>query len=143
MANLLSPAHCVCNNLHQTTRVVSRIYAEEMRPCGIKRSQFSILAYLQSLGVIQLTELADLMIMDRTTLSRNLKPLERKGLVFVKKSPNDARARELRLSKEGKAKFREALKYWTRAQKKLLKLFGKKNWQDLESTLHRLRKQVS
>ena len=143
MVDLLSPAHCVCNNLHQTTRAVSRIYAEEMRPTGIKRSQFSILAYLQILGVIQLTELADLMIMDRTTLSRNLKPLEKKGLVFINKSPNDARARQLSLSKEGKAKFRESMKYWTRAQKKVLKMFGKKNWQELESTLHRLRKQVS
>ena len=143
MADFLSPRNCVCNNLHRTTRAVTRIYSEEMRPCGIKRSQFAILAHLDQLGVIQLTELANLMIMDRTTLSRNLKPLQNKGLVHINKSPRDARARELSLSKEGKTKFREALKLWALAQKRVLKLFGKDHWQELEATLSDLRRKIS
>ena len=143
MANLLNPRHCLANNLHQTTRAVSRIYGEEMRACGIQRSQFAILANLESAGVVQLTELADLMFMDRTTLSRNLKPLEKSGLVHINKSPNDARARELSLSKEGKAKFPEALILWAKAQERVLKMFGKESWQALESTLYNLREQIS
>jgi len=143
MADLLTPRYCVANNLHRTTRAVTRIYSEEMRPCGIKRSQFAILAHLEHLGVAQLTELANLMIMDRTTLSRNLKPLEKQGLVYINKSPTDARARELSLSKAGKAKFTEALKLWERAQKRVLSVYGEDNWSLLESTLLTLRKQVT
>lgn len=143
MSDYLSPIHCVSNNLHQTARAITKIYSEEMRPSGILRSQYSILGYLTRLGTIQLTELADSLYMDRTTLSRNLKPLEKRGLVSINKSPTDARAREVRLTAEGKAQFREATKYWRKAQKKIVTAFGEKNWADLESTLLRLRRQIS
>ncbi len=142
MVDLTNPRFCVSNNLHRTTRAISRIYAEEMKSCGIKRSQFAILAHLEHLGVVQLTELADIMIMDRTTLSRNLKPLHSNGLVHINVSPTDARARELSLSKEGKAKFREAYKLWKKAQRRVLTLFGEENWVALEETLVELRHSV-
>jgi DNA-binding MarR family transcriptional regulator len=143
MIDLANPRHCVSNNLHRTTRAISRIYAEEMKPCGVKRSQFAILAHLEHLGVTQLTELADIMIMDRTTLSRNLKPLQNGGLVHINVSPTDARARELSLSKDGKAKFREAYGLWKKAQQRVLALFGEDNWVSLEANLVDLRVSVS
>lgn len=143
MNDYLNPGHCVCNSLHQTARAVSRIYSEEMRPSGILRSQYSILAYLSKLGVVQLTELADKLYMDRTTLSRNLKPLEKRGLVHNNKSPTDARARELSLTTEGKTQLLEATKLWRKAQKRVVQAFGKENWASLEATLSNLRNQVS
>tara|TARA_R110002072_G_scaffold1598_3_gene13559 strand:+ start:16199 stop:16624 length:426 start_codon:yes stop_codon:yes gene_type:complete len=140
MDEFLTPKHCVSNHLHQTARAVNRVYSEEMRPIGLKRSQYSILGYLQKLGVAQLTELADLLFMDRTTLSRNLKPLQKQGLITVTPSELDRRAKELRLTDEGKALFKDATKYWRRAQKRILDAFGAENWSKLEASLKTLRK---
>ena len=140
MDEFLTPKHCVSNHLHQTARAVNRVYSEEMRPIGLKRSQYSILGYLQKLGVAQLTELADLLFMDRTTLSRNLKPLQKQGLITVTPSALDRRAKELRLTDEGKALFKDATKYWRRAQKRILDAFGAENWSKLEASLKTLRK---
>ncbi len=143
MSDYLSPGHCVSNSLHQTARAVTRIYREEMQPTGILRSQFAILGYLSKLGVVQLTELADKLYMDRTTLSRNIKPLEKRGLVHINTSPTDARAREVSLSTEGRKQFREATKLWRKAQKRVVQTFGEENWASLEATLSSLRNQVS
>jgi len=114
-----------------------------MQPTGILRSQFAILGYLSKLGVVQLTELADKLYMDRTTLSRNIKPLEKRGLVHINISPTDARAREVSLSTEGRKQFREATKLWRKAQKRVVQTFGEENWASLEATLSSLRNQVS
>jgi DNA-binding MarR family transcriptional regulator len=119
---------------------VNRVYSEELRPLGLTRSQFSILGYLNKLGNAQLTELADLLFMDRTTLSRNLKPLQKQGLVSVSPNELDRRAKELNLTDEGKALFKEATKHWRRAQKRILDTFGSENWAKLETSLERLRK---
>ena len=139
MNDLLTPKHCVSNNLHQTARAVNRIYSEEMRATGLKRSQYSILGYLNKLEKTHLSQLADLMFMDRTTLSRNLRPLERSGLIDISTSDKDARAKQLSLTPEGKAAFRTATKHWRRAQKKVIASFGADNWTQLEASLSTLR----
>jgi DNA-binding MarR family transcriptional regulator len=143
MKDYLSPSHCVSNNLHQTARAITKIYNEEMRPCGILRAQYSILGFVLRFGVVQLTELADSLYLDRTTLSRNLKPLEKRGLIQINKSRTDARAREVSLTEDGKRQFREASKYWRKAQKKIVSTFGEDNWASLEATLLKLRNKFS
>ena len=91
--SLLNPQHCVANNLHKTARAVSRIYGEEMRPTGLARSQFAILGTLEQVGPLALSELAGRLCMDRTTLTRNLKPLEKASLVRVRGSATDRRVK--------------------------------------------------
>jgi len=110
-----------------------------MYACGIKRSQFTILGNLGGRGVIIHSELADRLYMDRTTLTRNLKPLERQGLIVVRTSATDARAREISLTNLGEKKLKEAQKLWEKAQRKLLGIFGEENWDELEALLHKLR----
>lgn len=139
MTEFIDPTHCVSNNLHQTARAVTRIYGEELRPTGIKRSQFSILGYLFRFGELRLTELADILFMDRTTLTRNLKPLQKQGLIEIKTDPADRRAKLLSITTEGRTRFKEALGYWRKAQKRVLETFGLDEWRDLESTLKKLR----
>ncbi|MFT5208489.1 MAG: DNA-binding MarR family transcriptional regulator [Flavobacterium sp.] len=143
MKDSISPEHCVSNNLHKTARAITKVYEDAIRPCGIRRSQFSILAHLYRLHTVQLSVLSDHMIMDRTTLSRNLKPLLNSGLVEVKPSVDDARAKDISLSKDGKLKYKEALKLWTKAQKFVVKKYGADNWQQLEQALTVLRERVS
>lgn len=141
--SLLNPGHCVSNNLHQTARAVSRIYAEEMRPSGLARSQFAILANLNHAGPLALSELADRMYMDRTTLTRNLKPLEKSDLLTRWRSDDDARVTLVAITDKGQRKLAEARRYWRRAQNRLLAMFGKEKWRKLESTLRELRQIVT
>jgi DNA-binding MarR family transcriptional regulator len=139
---LLEPTHCVSNNLHKTARAVSRVYAEEMRPAGLARSQFAILEHLARGGALAVSELADCLYMERTTLTRNLKPLEQAGLVARKSSTADARVRLVEITAEGRSRLIDARRYWRKAQARLLKLFGADEWRTLEATLRGLRRLV-
>jgi DNA-binding MarR family transcriptional regulator len=140
--SLLDPAHCVSNNLHKTARAVTRIYAEEMRPAGLARSQFAILNLLDHGGAVALSELARRLYMDRTTLTRNLRPLERTGLVVRTGDPADRRVKLAEITPAGRDRLEEARGYWRRAQARVLERFGEAAWRDLEATLRDLRRQV-
>ena len=137
--DLLKPFHCVGLNLYKTARAVSRVYAEEMRPAGLARSQFAILGTLERSGPVSLSTLAEGLYMDRTTLTRNLKPLEKAGLAVRRRSETDARVMLVEITGSGSRRFREALKYWRRAQRRMLELLGENEWQALESKLMTVR----
>jgi len=140
--SLLKPGHCVANNLYKTARAVGRIYAEEMRPAGLARSQFAILNTLEQTGSAALTTLANHLYMERTTLTRNLGPLVKAGLVLREASTSDARVTLISISESGKHKLREARRLWRRAQKRVLGLLGEAQWLELESRLVTLRRLV-
>ncbi|MFT7686629.1 MAG: DNA-binding MarR family transcriptional regulator [Candidatus Azotimanducaceae bacterium] len=139
----ISPEHCVSSNLHKAARAITKVYEDAIRPSGIRRSQFTILALLYRLDSVRLSVLSDRLVIDRTTLSRNLKPLQSLGLIIVKPSADDARAKDICLSKNGKLKYKEALKLWSKAQKLVIKKYGSGNWRDLEVALSDLRGRVS
>ena len=136
---LTNPTHCVSNNLHQAARAVTRIYAEHLRPCGLHRSQFSVLSTIKRHAPIAVSDLAMRLVMDRTTLTRNLKPLEAAGWVRRLTDQEDARVRLVEITKSGDAKFTQALALWRQAQAHVIKLFGESEWRALEATLYRLR----
>jgi DNA-binding MarR family transcriptional regulator len=140
--SLLLPGHCISNNLQKTARAVSRLYAEEMRPAGLARSQFAILGTLEHAGALPLSELAGRLYMERTTLTRNLAPLERAGLLERRADEADARVRQVAITSAGRAKLREARRYWRRAQQRTLALFGQDEWRSLEASLRSLRRLV-
>jgi DNA-binding MarR family transcriptional regulator len=140
--SLLDPSHCVSNNLHKTARAVSRVYAEEMRPAGLTRSQFAILETLEQRGPMAVSDMARRLYMERTTLTRNLKPLEEAGFITRRVDEHDARIKEVAIVPAGRRKLKQARGYWRNAQARMLKLFGEKQWQELEVTLRRLRRMV-
>lgn len=140
MDSMMHPLHCVSNSLHQTARAVTRIYSEEMRSSGVKRSQFAILGNLGRLGTIKISDLATEMYMERTTLTRNLKPLEKAGLVTIRTAASDARSREISLTRAGKTRFMEANKLWRKAQKRIIDLFGEERLIEMENSMRELRK---
>jgi DNA-binding MarR family transcriptional regulator len=141
--SLLEPAHCVSHNLHKTARAVSRIYADAMRPAGLARSQFAVLGYLHEAGPLSVSELAERLYMERTTLTRNLNPLVDAGLVVRQPSAEDARVKLIAITDVGRAKLAEARRYWRDAQTRMLERFGEDAWRDLEQTLRDLRRLVS
>src|ERR1700740_1272317 len=92
------PRDCVCMAVRQAARHVTQFYDRFLAPAGLRTTQFSILAKLKRLGPITINALAADMIMDRTTLGRNILPLEREGLIAIKPGKSDRRSKELNLT---------------------------------------------
>ena len=114
---------CVSFLLRKTSRVVSRLYDEELKSAGLKSTQFSLLAVIYQLGPLLPKELADLISLDKSTLSRNLKVLENAGLLRFEVG-DDARARPVLLTEKGRHKLEEALPLWKAAQDQLRNILG-------------------
>ncbi|RQS60677.1 MarR family transcriptional regulator [Burkholderia sp. Bp8963] len=115
---------CNCFALRQATRFVTQIYERHLSPHGVTPAQFSIMAILSSRPDVMMSELADALVMDRTTLLRALKPLQRDGLVATGVSERDTRAHALNLTKQGVRTFGQAKRAWQAAQDEFETQFG-------------------
>ena len=122
-----SIVNCTNMNLRKATRLVTQAYDSAMHVAGIKSTQFTLMATLNALGHPAITRLAEVMVMDRTTLSRNLKPLVSKGLVFIG-SEQDQRVRQISLTAEGKAVLNEAMPEWQQIQDTVVERMGQERW---------------
>ena len=107
---------CLCLHLQRAARVAARRYDEALRPAGLTNWQFSLLMSLNRAEPPAMGDVATLLGMDRTTLTANLKPLERRGLVKVTVDKADRRSRRLKLTPAGREVLIEALPLWKRAQ---------------------------
>ncbi len=110
---------CVCGNLRMAARVVTALYDEALRPCGIEANQMQILWALHSAGTVSAGELSRIVAMDQSTTSRNVALLVRKGLVRAAPGKSDRRAREIALTPAGRATLIRAYPRWKRAQEAL------------------------
>ena len=135
MPNKLKPELCNCLALRQAARHVTQFYDHYLVPTGVRTTQFSILAMLEGLGPISINALAEAMVMDRTTLGRNIQPLEREGLIAVTKGRADRRSKELQLTDAGAARLHAASKAWAEAQTRFERSFGSKRASDLRAIL--------
>ncbi len=115
---------CAVFNLRKASRVVTRLYEEIMKPSGILPTQFTLLVATRALGPVTITKMAELLVMDRTTLTRNLKPLEREGLLSVAPGKDDQRSREVCLTRKGQKKLEQALPLWKEAQRQMQQALG-------------------
>ena len=129
---------CVSLNLRRAARLVSRRYDEVLRPLGITIGQFSLLTVLAARKEAPITALAAFMGMDRTTLTRNLRPLQARNLVTATTDPDDARSKRIALSAAGRALYEKAVPLWEGAQKDVLKDLAKGEWARAQETLARL-----
>lgn len=105
---------CLCLHTQRAARALARRFDEALRPVGLTNGQFSLLMSLNRPEPAGLGGVANLLAMDRTTLTAALKPLERRGLVIVAPDPKDRRARTLSLTDDGRAVLARALPIWTR-----------------------------
>ena len=129
------PEDCVCLAVRQAARHVTQFYDRFLAPAGIRTSQFSVLAKLKRLGPLTINALAAELVMDRTTLGRNILPLKREGLIAVETGKSDRRSKELRLTDAGAARLRSAAKGWTEAQARFEAAFGHKRTPELRALL--------
>jgi len=130
------PEICNCSALRQAARHVTRFYDAFLSPAGLRATQFSILAKLRQRGPLTITALAAEMVMDRTTLGRNIRPLQRKGLVAVASGRRDHRSKELHLTETGLERLRAAGAPWREAQQRFEALFGIERAFALRQFLH-------
>src|SRR5947207_1823807 len=126
---------CNCLAFRQAARHVSQFYDRFLAPTGLRTTQFSILAKLRRLGPLTINALAEDLVMDRTTLGRNILPLEREGLVAVVRSSADRRSKELHLTEAGLARLRLAVKESARAQARLETVVGGRRAAELRAGL--------
>src|ERR1700757_5096775 len=132
------PEDCNCLAVRQAARHITQFYDHFLAPSGLRTTQFSILANLRRLGSMTINTLAAEMVMDRTTLGRNILPLERDGLIAIEQGSHDRRSRELRLTAAGEARFRAGTKKWVEAQRYFDRAFGAKRGADLRTVLRAL-----
>jgi DNA-binding MarR family transcriptional regulator len=138
--NIHEIADCTCGRLRRATRRITQLYDHALLPVDLTVSQFGLLAHLYGAkmlraGGLSLTVLADHLGMDPSTLTRNLKPLERRGLVADRSDPNDKRARLVTITDSGCSKLGEALPYWRRAQNQVKQALGAAAVKDLRGLL--------
>ena len=108
-------------------RAVTRLYDEELRESGLRASQFSVLVAIAVDEVMSIAALAKFMGMDRSTLTRNLRPLERDGLVKLG-IEGWRRSRTVEITKKGRSRLKDALPLWEKAQAALRRKLGDKRW---------------
>lgn len=104
--------HCLCLHVQRAARALARRFDEVLRPVGLNNGQFSLMMSLNRPEPATMKEVADLLAMDRTTLTAKLKPLERRGLLKVSVDPKDKRGRRLMLTDDGRAVLVKALPIW-------------------------------
>ena len=103
---------CNCHAVRAAARHITQAYDQFLAPSGLRTTQFSILAKLKRHGPLSIHALADAMVMDRTTLGRNVLPLERDGLIRIAPAESDRRAKQLHLTRAGEQRFQAGLKGW-------------------------------
>lgn len=129
---------CACFNVRKTARIITQLYDEALRSAGIRVTQFSILMVTRRLESATLTRLAKIMALDRTTLTRNLRPLEQQGLLRIEEGA-DRRERQISLTPRGQQILAKAIPLWERAQVRLAEGFGLERLQHLFGELSDLR----
>jgi DNA-binding MarR family transcriptional regulator len=125
---------CACFNLRKAARAVTQLYEAALAPSGMHATQFSVLVALAVADGAPLSRVAEGLVMDRTTLTRNLRPLARRGWVRIE-AGEDRRERNLSLTRSGRAVLERALPLWQQAQARLHEVIGDARWARLLADL--------
>ncbi len=128
---------CACHKVRMAARAVTRAYDDALRPVGLRATQLAVLVAVAIDGAMSITALAKVMSMDRSTLTRNVGPLEKEGLIAVGLE-GWHRSRTLEITKKGRSRLREAMPLWERAQRTLKEKLGDANWAGIHEGLDRL-----
>jgi DNA-binding MarR family transcriptional regulator len=128
---------CLCHNLRRAARAMTRFYDAQLASSGLRATQFSILAAAQARGPVTLGRLAEALAQERTTLTRNLRLLEDKGL--VRSDPGqDRREHAVSITEAGGAALAAALPYWRKAQEAMAERLGQEPMSEILKELRHL-----
>ncbi len=128
---------CCCFNMRKVTRAVTQYFDRFLEPAGVRATQFTLLVALFSTKGKTLTEIAETLVMDRTTLTRNLKPLEKTGLIATVVTL-DKRSKAYVLTEKGEQIVEKCVPLWQKAQESVVNSLGDECYQDIVSKLSRM-----
>ena len=131
----ITPSDCTCLAVRQAARHVSQFYDQYLAPSGLRTTQFSVLSKLKNHGPLTINALAAEMVMDRTTLGRNILPLERDRLIEIRPGRSDRRSKELYLTTNGAERLQQARAGWREAQTRFAEAFGEQRTAALRTML--------
>ena len=127
-------AACVCVNLRKASRTITQMYDDALKPSGLRSTQLPVLVTLVATGPMTVNQLAGDLLMDRTSLSRLLRPLVSRGLITMTPG-QDRRTRELSITDRGREAVATAIPMWDRVQDSVLERLGQNRWRDLSDNL--------
>lgn len=128
---------CAAFNLRKASRAISSLYDDYMRQAGFRATQATLMMVLQQAGRISIARLSEILIMDRTTVARDLQPLVREGLVAITEG-EDRRVRIIELTSSGHEALARVLPMWEQAQERIIDDFGEERYQSLLGELNML-----
>lgn len=128
---------CACFNLRKVTRAVTQYFDRYLEVTGIRATQFTLLVELYSTKGKTLTEIAEKLVMDRTTLTRNLKPLEKAGLIATVQTL-DKRSKAYVLTEEGERKVEQCIPLWQKAQDSMVSSIGNETYDEMLAKLNKV-----
>jgi len=141
-AAILPPAArasgCTCLRFRKAARRVSQIYDHHLQPFGLTITQYGLLGHVKAHDGIGIGQLAALLVMDPTTLTRNLKPLQREGLMAFAQAPADRRHRNLHLTDAGRAALARARPGWDAAQREIAGVLGENDGPAVAAIIDRM-----
>ena len=121
---------CLCGSFRRTSRALTQLYEEALRPLGLRATQFTILQALSLAGEVSQGQLGEMLAMDSTSLTRTLAIMRRQGWIAERRG-EDRRERWLRLANAGEVKLRRALPVWEKVQSRLRRQLGEQAWDNL------------
>ena len=135
--DLTGTGYCASFNFRRTARAVTRLYDLALQPSGIRSTQFAILVGIAKSRPISIGGLADLLLIDRTTLTRSLRLMQKEGLLSVSER-SSKRQRFLNVTPKGERTLARSLPYWRQAQERFVNAVGTDYWIHMQSELERL-----
>lgn len=128
--SLLPTLPCMCGTFRRTSRALTQVYEQALRPFGLRATQFTILQVLSRSGEVSQGRLGEMLAMDSTTLTRTLQIMSRQSWIAERRG-EDRRERWLRLAKAGEAQLNRALPVWEKVQSRLRRRVGEQAWKNL------------
>ncbi|MFJ3386509.1 MarR family winged helix-turn-helix transcriptional regulator [Lysinibacillus sp. NPDC086135] len=140
MKNIDYTQICVCANLRKKTRLVTQLYDNLLQPTGLKVTQYSMLANIDLQQAVSISRLGEILLLDQTTITRNINLLKRNGYVDLTRDPQDARAKVITLTDKGVEKLNEAAPIWQDIQERIINDIGLEKYNDFYETLKTIQK---
>ncbi|SMQ86619.1 DNA-binding transcriptional regulator, MarR family [Bacillus sp. OV166] len=133
---------CASANLRKAARIVTQAYEKQMQPTGLKVTQYFMLVNIARHKEISISKLGEIMLLDQTTITRNINILKKSGYVNITKDKNDSRTKSISITDVGLVKLDEATPIWLQIQEKVENCMGKEKYNDLLKTLINLQESI-
>jgi DNA-binding MarR family transcriptional regulator len=135
----MSAGTCTCGELRKAARAITLLYDNAFKSSGLLSTQFNVLQAIYNIDSIRISDLANKLGMDRTTLTRNLSVLERQGFIEISQG-KDHRTRIVTATQKGRSAVSKTILLWNEVQRKVKQEMGENSWRELMQNLGQLLK---